>query len=424
MRAGERNAESMHRTEAGGIMADIDMNKVKVAIGRTRDKKDAISKDLKKKKQKQKRKHAKAIKHKETHHKDKRVAIFRYAYYEPLFKFFVEQVLDCDYLALPPATKKTASLGIQNSTEEVCAPFKHMMGDWIEALERGADILVQVGGPCRLGYYGEMQETILRDMGYDFTMLNFSHGIELGYVGWAKEVLRQVNPDIDITYGVKRLLACGKMLKILDQARDTYMANAGFEIEGGSYKRAWENLLDALCAASNAREIDEAYLDYCSSIREIEIDKPANPIRIGIVGELYTAIDGDSNLYLDEKLIDMGVEIHRTLNFSNRYLSYNEPNLRRGISEYVKFDMGPTSTMTISAAKRYAELSYDGIIHAKCAGCTPEIDTISVLRRVSEDYRIPILYLTYDTETSDTGLMTRLEAFYDMLAMKKRAKAV
>jgi benzoyl-CoA reductase/2-hydroxyglutaryl-CoA dehydratase subunit BcrC/BadD/HgdB len=40
------------------------------------------------------------------------------------------------------------------------------------------------------------------------------------------------------------------------------------------------------------------------------------------------------------------------------------------------------------------------------------------LRNISADFKIPVLYLTYDTETSDTGLMTRLEAFYDMLAMR------
>ena len=37
----------------------------------------------------------------------------------------------------------------------------------------------------------------------------------------------------------------------------------------------------------------------------------------------------------------------------------------------------------------------------------------------SRDTGLPILYLSYDSQTSDTGLDTRLEAFYDMLAMKK-----
>lgn len=356
---------------------------------------------------------------KRDRHKRTKVAVFRYAYYAPAFKYFIEQVLDCDYLTLPRATKRTMELGIQHSSDYVCTPFKHMMGDWIEALEMGADILVQVGGPCRLGYYGEIQEDILKDMGYDFTMLNFSHGIQQGYLGWAKEVLKMVNPDIAIPHGVKELLVVASIMERLDSARDHYMANAGFEEEKGSFKRVWEALLEALCHVSCRQEVDEVFRTKMDQMRALPLRKSADPIRIGIVGEFYTAIDENSNLELDDKLLSMGVELHRDLNFSNRYTRYNEPNLRKSIGEYASFNMGPTSTLTLAAAKKYAEEGFDGIIHAKCAGCTPEIDCMPVLRRISEDHHIPMLYLTYDTETSDTGLMTRLEAFYDMLAMKK-----
>lgn len=55
----------------------------------------------------------------------------------------------------------------------------------------------------------------------------------------------------------------------------------------------------------------------------------------------------------------------------------------------------------------------------RAPGARPEIDCIPVLQKVSEDYSVPVLYLTYDSQTSDTGLDTRLEAFYDMLSMKK-----
>lgn len=55
----------------------------------------------------------------------------------------------------------------------------------------------------------------------------------------------------------------------------------------------------------------------------------------------------------------------------------------------------------------------------KSAGCTPEIDVMPVLQRLSRDYHIPVLFLTFDTQTSDAGLDTRLEAFYDMIAMRK-----
>ncbi len=353
-------------------------------------------------------------------HKSTQVAVFRYAYYAPLFKYFVEQVLDCEYVPLGKPTKHTMELGIRSSSDYVCTPFKHMMGDWIEALERGANLLVQVGGPCRLGFYGEMQERILRDMGYDFTMLNFSHGIEQGYLGWGKEVLKAVNPDINIPFGARQLLACAKMMEGLDAARDFYLENAAFELETGSFKRTWEAFLGNLNACTDARQIEKTCARALEELRAIPLDKPSDCVRIGIVGEFYTAIDENSNLGLEEKLIGLGAELHRDLNFSNRYLHYDEKSLRRSISEYAEYDMGPTSSLTLNAAKKYAMQGFDGIVHAKCAGCTPEIDCMPVLRRISEDFDIPILYLTYDTETSDTGLMTRLEAFYDMLAMRKK----
>lgn len=368
------------------------------------------------------RKAAKAAKHKAKHHKYTKAAFFRYCYYDPAFKFFCEQVLDVDYLPLPEATRTYGEVGVQNSSDYVCTPFKHILGDFAEALDLGADILIQFGGPCRLGYYGELQESILRDMGYDFIMLNFAHGIEKGYIGWAKEVLKTVNPDIDIPHGVVKLKAVAKMIAHLDSLRDFYLANAGFEVQKGDFDAAWTDCLDAMRACLDERDINEAYRAAMARMRAIPLNKPDDPIRIGVVGEMFTAIDGRSNLDLDKKLVAQGVEVHRMLNFTNRYLRYNEPNLRVGAKDYLTYDMGPTSTITIAAARKYAAEGFDGIIHAKSAGCTPEIDCMPVLQKVSEDFAVPILYLTYDSQTSDTGLDTRLEAFYDMLSMKKEKK--
>ena len=44
----------------------------------------------------------------------------------------------------------------------------------------------------------------------------------------------------------------------------------------------------------------------------------------------------------------------------------------------------------------------------------------TMLQNISRDYHIPVLYLSYDMQGSDTGLDTRLEAFYDMLERKKK----
>ena len=77
---------------------------------------------------------------------------------------------------------------------------------------------------------------------------------------------------------------------------------------------------------------------------------------------------------------------------------------------------------TIDCALTCAKKGYDGIIHVKSFGCTPENDAIPVLQNISRDYKIPVLYLSFDLQTGEEGLSTRLEAFYDMVVMRKRGR--
>jgi predicted nucleotide-binding protein (sugar kinase/HSP70/actin superfamily) len=363
---------------------------------------------------KKKRKQAKRDRHART-----RVAFFRYSYYDIAFKFFVEQVLDAEFVTLPPATKRTVELGSKHSSDFVCAPFKHILGDYIEALELGADVLVQFAGPCRLGYYGELQESILRDLGYEFDMINFAQLSGQPVKEYVEICKRKVNPDVSVPRGVVNMLATFKLLQFLDEANDFYLANAAFSVEPGAFARAREAYYADMRAVTCEKEIVAAHRAGMDRYRAIPLNKPANPVRVGLVGEYFTAADAHSNLGVEEKLINMGVEVHRMLNMTNRNLRYNEKNLRASISDYVTYDMGPTSSMTLAAALKYAQEGFDGCIHLKSSGCTPEIDCMPVLQHISRDTGMPILYLSYDSQTSDTGLDTRLEAFYDMLAMKK-----
>ena len=161
---------------------------------------------------------------KRDRHARTRVAFLRYGYYDVVFKFFVEQVLDADYLPLPEPTRRTVELGSRNSNDYVCAPFKHILGDYIEALELGADVLVQFAGPCRLGYYGELQESILRDLGYEFEMLNFATVTGKPLTDYIEVCKKKVNPDLSVPHGVRGMLAAFKMIECLDEANDFYLA--------------------------------------------------------------------------------------------------------------------------------------------------------------------------------------------------------
>ncbi|GAI11582.1 unnamed protein product, partial [marine sediment metagenome] len=48
-----------------------------------------------------------------------------------------------------------------------------------------------------------------------------------------------------------------------------------------------------------------------------------------------------------------------------------------------------------------------------------EIVAETVSKKVSEDLDFPVLTLIYDEQTGEEGLVTRLDAFVDLLKMKK-----
>ena len=350
---------------------------------------------------------------------DKKVSFPEFNHYNYALKYFIEQGLEADYVMAPQMTVRTMDRGAKNSPDYVCTPFKTTLGSMMDALEAGADTLIMVMGLCRLGYYAELQEQVLRDLGYEFDFINlaqYSTGKKRDYI----KALKRINPKMSIPKMTKAIADAIKMAEYLDEAESIYYQNCGFEKVRGSYKKLRTKFLSAMETASSRRDIDAAYNRFKRDAAQISIDKPRNPLRVGVLGEFYTVMDPFSNLNLEQKLADMGVEVHRFMNITNRMLRYRAKNLAVETADYCEYEMGPTSTANIWSAKHYADKGFDGLVHVKSAGCTPEIDIMPVLQNISADYKIPVLYLTYDSQTSDTGLDTRIEAFYDMISMRKK----
>ena len=350
----------------------------------------------------------------------RKIAFPRYAEYNCAIRYLVEHGLNASYILQPALTRRTEELGAKYSPDFVCTPFKTTLGSMIEALEAGADTLIMTHGLCRLGYYGELQEQILRDLGYEFDFVNLSSYNTGKKKDWLR-MLRYLDPKVNTVKLAAALVEAVRMAEFVDRATAECYQNCGFELTRGSYQRAYRKFLSAMYTANTRRDIDSAYRQVRQEFQEIPLDKPAHPLRIGIVGEFYTAMDAFSNLEVERKLADMGVELYRWMTVTHQFLHYSsQKNMGVKIRDLCTYEMGPTATANIWYARECAERGFDGLVHVKSAGCTPEIDVMPVLQTISGDYKIPVLYLTYDSQTSDVGLMTRLEAFYDMIEMRKK----
>jgi len=341
------------------------------------------------------------------------------SYFVPLEMLFTVG-MGVDYVVPPPITAHTLEIGSKHSPDFVCSPFKYNLGNFIESIEAGADTLVQVGGACRLHYYGELHEQILKDLGYDV------HFVNLLDVEFTKPLviynqLKEINPHMSLAKMARILPVVVKMAGHIDEAEDFIRKNVGFEIEEGSFGRLHRRFLNELRTVRTKKELASVTARYMKMFRDIPVIKPKKPLRVGVIGEYYTIMEPFSNHFVEKELANMGMVVDRWMNISNSLFSPALEEAKVHIAKYAQYNMGATAMMTIDQALTFAKRGYDGIIHVKSFGCTPETDAIPVLQNISADYKIPILYFSFDSQTSETGIKTRLEAFYDMVMMRKEA---
>lgn len=327
-----------------------------------------------------------------------------------------------DEVILPPKmTKRTLEIGAKHSPESVCVPFKYMMGNFIEAMDKGANVLFQMGGGCRLGCYGEIQRAILKGLGYEFEFIRMTNAHDIFSI---IRFVKQLYPHLTYRKIAGTLYLAYEQARAIDELEDFIRKNIGFEVEKDSFERLHKRFLYALDHCKSLWDVWRVKRQFTARFHELPVNKPAKPLRVGFVGEFYVVLEPFSNFFMEKQLAQFGVEIHRPLSVSHSLLHYtfyerHINHLLKDAAPYINNAVGAHGTESVAQAVRFAKQGFDGLIHVKPFGCMPEINAMPALHRISEDFHFPILYFSFDSLTSETGIKTRLEAFYDMLKMRE-----
>lgn len=325
-----------------------------------------------------------------------------------------------EVIKVPKITSKTIEIGTKYSPEFVCTPFKYTLGTMIECLDKEADILIQMGGGCRYGYYAELQEKILKDLGYNCTVINL---VTEGTTNFKRinKLLKQIDPKFSKIKALYYGFITIKMVKYMDIIDDYIRENIGFEINPGSFESLKEEMLISFSHVKNYHELYKTYKRYLNKFYKIKVHKPDNRLKIGIIGELYTIMEPFSNYFLEKQLAKHHIEIKRFTNV--HYLLFEKAwkykKYQKYSKEYFTYSLGADASDNIARCKYLCEKNYDGIIHIKSSFCTPEIGAMPIINKIASTYQKPVLFFSFDSATSETGIQTRLEAFYDMLEMRK-----
>lgn len=348
-----------------------------------------------------------------------KVSFPQWGNYSYAFKYFFEKGFNVEYITPPAITKNTLEIGSKNSPDFVCSPFKYCLGSYIEALEQGANFLLMISVCCRLDYYGELHEQILRDLGYEFKFLTF-YNTNFKTPKKMYQTLKYINPEAKLINVIKAIPTSLKIIKILDKIEDYIRKNVGFEINDGDFDKVHNEFLKRLDKINSGKELTRIYKDAMKKFKEIPIKKPKHLLKIAVVGEYYTIMEPFSNHNIEKTLAKMGMVVQRNMNLTNSTIHNTFEKCKKNIKSYSKFNTGATAPYTIDEVFECAKEGFDGVIHIKSFGCMPEVDAMPILQSISSDYKIPILFFSFDSQTSETGIRTRLEAFYDMVVARKK----
>ncbi len=337
------------------------------------------------------------------------------------------QRLDVDYVIPPLSNRRTLSLGVKYSPEGLCIPFKLTLGNMIEAAELGADTLIMAGGYgiCRLGYYVRVQEQILHDLGYNVEMIQFGVS-EDKLFGMLRIIKRLSNnapwPKIvsAFRFGLSKLNALDGIERIVQKVRAR-------ELIKGTANQLYAKAISAIDMAEDYDTLKKVQADYIDQLNRVAKDT-VQPLIVGITGEFYVVLEPFSNFDVESELGKLGVEVRRTIFVSEwtkfslflNPLGVNEKNrIHRAALPYLRRDIGGDGWESVGEKVLHAR-EYDGIIHLAPFTCMPEIIAQNIMPKTREN--IPVLTIVCDEQITKTGMLTRLEAFVDLLEHKRRMR--
>src|SRR5512136_1400488 len=186
------------------------------------------------------------------------------------------------YVLPPETSRNTLTLGVLHSNECICLPFKIILGNFIEALQKGADTIVMVGSgpPCRLGLYDLVQKVILEDMGLHFRWLTIPPRLTWRAIWKNHEETKELRKELSaknvllFPYGLwmgwKKMMACEGLERLAMKVRP-------LEIKKGETQRRLKKALSWVDEAKTPKVLGGAVRRGKALLEEMEQDHSRRP---------------------------------------------------------------------------------------------------------------------------------------------------
>jgi len=338
------------------------------------------------------------------------------------------ETLGAEVIVPPPPDRGVLETGVRLAPELMCIPFKITLGNMVRCLDLGADTLVYVSGSwsCRFGYYGKLQAQILRDLGYEFRLLELTHDT-------LPDAVREV---IGLSSGSlpRALVRAGRAFRLgwfkartVDLAETLFRQTLPNAAAAAEPRALFQSALRRVEDVPDVRGLSALRRELVAEFGRVRRNGRTAPLRVKLVGESYCVIEPFVNLNVIRHLGELGVAVdpfltaYRWLGFHGfRIGKADVVRAKKLARRYWRMCVGGEDENSLGHGILAAEQGFDGIVHIHPFGCMPATVVQPAMQKMCSDYGIPYLSVSLDEHSSETGLLTRLEAFVSMLERRRK----
>ncbi len=336
----------------------------------------------------------------------------------------------------PPITERTIELGLELAPEFICYPLVVTLGQMRQALEGGAThiLMVEGKGRCRLGWYSQVQEILLRRAGYEFEMISIDSPFPLRQrLGHFLKTIGKISTKRQPLLKTARSLWLGYQKGIiLDDTMKELLYLRAVEQERGKGDEAFSKLLNGMHRSQDWKEVQRCLQIFRDDTGKLRRSVGEEPYRIRIVGEIYVIMEDFVNLGLVKTLgslpgqrvwVDREVcttTWFRTHILKDRKIMKRHHRIREAASHYLDELVGGHGLESVGLTTLAHKEGMEGVIHLFPFTCLPEIVAQNIMTRVGEDFDLPLLTLIINEQTGEAGMQTRLEAFLDIVEQRRK----
>lgn len=333
----------------------------------------------------------------------------------------------------PLVTEDMALAGKELAPEFICSPMVTVLGQVRYLADRGVDriLMVQGKGRCRLGWYSQVMQTILDRAGYKVRLMAVDSPFPWKDKGEAfLQAYRDITGDPGASRALGGLALAIRKLAVMDKAGDILREVRARERVRGEGDRRYAEFLTELRAAKSFLAVERTLIRFARDARRIPTDQ-VDPVNVMIVGEIYVVNEPFASKDAEKILgsLEERVRVYNNLGLSE-WVNYHLLKMPQAVRNYRQValaaapylapDVGGHGRESVGETVLAKTRGIDGVLHLFPFTCMPEIIAQNVLVRVSKELDIPVLSLMISEQTAVQGLTTRLEAFCDLLAGRRK----